>query len=97
VNKAILLKGGGTLLRAAIAIAGGYAVAALVACCLALWLPLELADAVAAGQMVSFAVFAFVALVSFAARDLGQLLAAFIASIILLGGGVAITLWMSLP
>lgn len=97
MSKSILPKGGGALLRAVIAIPGGYAVAALAACCLALWLPLEPKDAVATGQMASFAVFALMALVSFAVRDLGRLLAGFVTGIVLLGGGVAITLWANLP
>lgn len=85
------------ILRIVIALPGGYVISALVACCLALWLPLEPADAVAVGQMASFSVFALAVLISFAVRDLGRLTTGATASALLLSGGVAITLWMRLP
>lgn len=54
--------------RATAAVFGGYALAALVAAC-ARWLPMARVEAVVAGMLVSFAVYAAVAIFAFASRS----------------------------
>lgn len=55
--------------RATAALFGGYALAALVAAACARWLPVARVEAVVTGMLVSFAVYATVAIVAFAARS----------------------------
>lgn len=58
--------------RGPLAIVGGYAVAALACIVLARTLPLERIDASTIATILSFAVYAAVAVWSFAARDLSR-------------------------
>lgn len=58
--------------RALAAIVGGYVLSALCATALALWLPLARAEAVTAGALVSFAVYAGAVVWVFAARSAGR-------------------------
>ncbi|WP_369925710.1 DUF3649 domain-containing protein [Xanthomonas sp. NCPPB 2632] len=55
--------------RATAAVFGGYALAALVAAACARWLPVARVEAVVAGMLVSFAVYALVAIFAFASRS----------------------------
>lgn len=58
--------------RALAAIVGGYAVAALGAAALAVYLPLPRADAALTGTLLSFLIYAGAVIWVFAARDAGR-------------------------
>ncbi|RAI59704.1 DUF3649 domain-containing protein [Roseicella frigidaeris] len=83
----------GVLSRSLAAVLGGYAVAALAATALALWLPTSRAEAVLTGTMLSFALYAGAVLWVFAAASalrawVGLLLpAALLGALVWLGGG----------
>lgn len=55
--------------RAAAAILGGYGLASAAAACLAVWLPMQRADAVVTAQMLSFVVYTCGVLWVFATRN----------------------------
>jgi hypothetical protein len=55
--------------RTVAAVFGGYAMAALVAAACARWLPMARVEAVVAGMLVSFAVYAVVVIAAFALRS----------------------------
>ena len=81
--------------RVALAVFGGYAVAALATALLALVLPLSPSEAVSAGTLASFAVMAGAIVWVFAARTLWRaalplaVIAAVLAGALWLAGGVA--------
>jgi hypothetical protein len=76
--------------RALAAIAGGYALAALSAAALAVFLPLSSADATLAGTMLSFLVYACAVIWVFAARNARRAWLGLILPMALLG----LALWL---
>ncbi len=78
--------------RAGAAIGGGYVLAALCSTALALWLPLARAEAVIAGAMASFAVYAGAVMWVFAARTAGRAWAGLAWPAAVLGAAVWLTL-----
>ncbi len=73
------------LSRAAAAILGGYLLASAAAACLAVWLPLQRADAVVTAQMLSFVFYTCGVIWVFATRDAWRAWAGLLAPAALLG------------
>jgi hypothetical protein len=76
----------GVASRAAAALFGGYAVAALASAALALWLPGPRSEAAMAGTLASFAVYAAAAMGCFAVRSAARAWWGLAAAAALLGG-----------
>lgn len=74
--------------RVVLAIAGGYAVAALATALLSLVLPMPRAEAVTTATLLSFAIMVGIVVVAFAARSLGRAAA--------IVGGIALVLGVAL-
>ena len=74
--------------RVALAVVGGYGLAALLTALLSLTLPLTPAEAVAAATLPSFAVMVGAVVFVFAARSLGRAALGLGALCLLLGGGL---------
>ncbi|WP_458097564.1 DUF3649 domain-containing protein [Roseomonas sp. WA12] len=90
-----LARAAGIALRALAAIGGGYALAALSALALTTTLPLDRADAVLTGMMVSFAVYAGAVVWVFAASSAARAWAGIAATAILLAAIAMLGQWHS--
>ncbi len=85
-------RGADVAARTVAAIGLGYLLAALAAAALARWLPVPRLEATMTGSLVSFAVFAAVAMWAFAAREAWRVWAYGC----LVASGLAVLIWLSL-
>ncbi|CAB3853223.1 MULTISPECIES: DUF3649 domain-containing protein [Achromobacter] len=72
--------------RAVAAILGGYGLASAAAACLAVWLPLQRAEAVVTAQMVSFVVYTCGVIWVFATRNAWRAWAGIVVPAAVFGG-----------
>ncbi|MDP1617954.1 hypothetical protein [Phenylobacterium sp.] len=85
-------RGADVAARTVAAIGLGYLLAALAAAALARWLPVPRLEATMTGSLISFAVFAAVAMWAFAAREAWRVWAYGC----LVASGLAVLIWLSL-